>query len=62
MASSNSSLPPPTIFLGENYDLWAAKMGTYLDKKWELYVEIFFLGFHLQNLSMVCKPLSRENH
>ena len=30
MASNNSSLPPPPMFVGENYHLWAAKMKTYL--------------------------------
>ncbi|XP_022743976.1 uncharacterized protein LOC111294939 [Durio zibethinus] len=30
MASSNCSLPPPPIFSGENYQIWAVKMKTYL--------------------------------
>ena len=38
MASSSSSLPPPPVFAGENYDLWAAKMKTYLRAQslWEV--------------------------
>lgn len=30
MASNNFSLPPPPMFVGENYNLWAAKMKSYL--------------------------------
>lgn len=29
MASSNLPLPPPPVFTGENYELWAAKMRGY---------------------------------
>ncbi|XP_020214488.1 uncharacterized protein LOC109798576 [Cajanus cajan] len=38
MASGSSSLPPPPVFAGENYDLWAAKMRTYLRAQslWEV--------------------------
>ena len=30
MTSNSGSLPPPPVFSGENYDLWAVKMKTYL--------------------------------
>ena len=30
MTSNSSSLPPPPIFAGENFHLWAVKMRTYL--------------------------------
>ncbi|XP_022753655.1 uncharacterized protein LOC111301955 [Durio zibethinus] len=38
MASSNCSLPPPPIFSGENYQIWAVKMKTYLSafNLWEV--------------------------
>nr|KYP36444.1 Retrovirus-related Pol polyprotein from transposon TNT 1-94 [Cajanus cajan] len=38
MASGSNSLPPPPVFAGENYDLWAAKMRTYLRAQslWEV--------------------------
>nr|KYP40246.1 hypothetical protein KK1_038439 [Cajanus cajan] len=38
MASDSNSLPPPPVFAGENYDLWAAKMRTYLRAQslWEV--------------------------
>jgi len=30
MSSNSGSLPPPSVFSGENYDLWAVKIKTYL--------------------------------
>nr|KYP49369.1 Retrovirus-related Pol polyprotein from transposon TNT 1-94 [Cajanus cajan] len=38
MASGSNSLPPPPVFAGENYDLWVAKMRTYLRAQslWEV--------------------------
>jgi hypothetical protein len=30
MASNSGSLLPPPLFSGENYDMWAVKMKTYL--------------------------------
>ena len=40
MASTSNSLPPPPIFIGENYHVWATKMRTYLraQSSWEIVV------------------------